>query len=110
MFFEDLLHHLRELCLQCFEIGLIGDPDRADCAGGVIRAVQDIRHSGIGSELMKEVINDAKAKKVNTLTLEVRESNSVARELYKKFGFREVALRKFYYGDEHGILMEKQVM
>ena len=31
-------------------------------------------------------------------------------KLYKKFGFREVALRKFYYGDENGILMEKQVM
>ena len=44
------------------------------------------------------------------MTLEVRESNTIARELYKKFGFREVALRKFYYGDENGILMEKQVM
>ena len=28
----------------------------------------------------------------------------------KKFGFREIALRKYYYGDEDGILMEKQVM
>ena len=44
------------------------------------------------------------------ITLEVRISNEVARNLYKKFGFREVALRKFYYGDEDGILMEKQVM
>ena len=34
----------------------------------------------------------------------------LARNLYKSFGFREVALRKFYYGDEDGILMEKQVM
>ena len=33
-----------------------------------------------------------------------------ALQIYKKFGFREVALRKFYYGDEDGILMEKQVM
>ena len=44
------------------------------------------------------------------ITLEVRISNEVARNLYKKFGFREVALRKYYYGDEDGILMEKQVM
>ena len=34
----------------------------------------------------------------------------IGRNLYKKFGFREVALRKFYYGDEDAILMEKQVM
>ena len=44
------------------------------------------------------------------ITLEVRVSNEIARNLYKKFGFREVALRKFYYGDEDAILMEKQVM
>ena len=47
---------------------------------------------------------------VVNITLEVRISNEIARKLYKNFGFREVALRKFYYGDEDGILMEKQVM
>ena len=45
----------------------------------------------------------------NEKPLEVRESNEVAKDLYKRFGFREVAIRKFYYGDEDGILMEKQV-
>ena len=44
------------------------------------------------------------------ITLEVAVNNEPAISLYKKFGFREVALRKFYYGDEDGILMEKQVM
>ena len=47
---------------------------------------------------------------VVNITLEVRLSNEIARDLYKRFGFREVALRKFYYGNEDGILMEKQVM
>ena len=47
---------------------------------------------------------------VVNITLEVRLSNEVARNLYKKFGFREVALRKYYYGDEDGILMEKNIM
>ena len=47
---------------------------------------------------------------VINITLEVRVSNIPAINLYKKFGFREVALRKYYYGDEDGILMEKQVM
>ena len=48
--------------------------------------------------------------RVVNITLEVRKSNKIAIHLYKKFGFREVAIRKYYYGDEDGILMEKQVM
>ena len=59
---------------------------------------------------MSYLVSLAIEKRVVNITLEVRVSNEIARDLYKKFGFREVALRKFYYGDEDGILMEKQVM
>ena len=68
------------------------------------------RGKGIGTKLMSYLVSMAIEKRVVNITLEVRISNEVARNLYKKFGFREVALRKFYYGDEDGILMEKQVM
>lgn len=68
------------------------------------------RQKGIGTKLMSYLIALAIEEKVVNITLEVRISNEIARNLYKKFGFREVALRKFYYGDEDGILMEKQVM
>lgn len=68
------------------------------------------RNKGIGTKLMSYLVSVAIEKKVVNITLEVRKSNDVARHLYQKFGFREVALRKFYYGDEDGILMEKQVM
>lgn len=68
------------------------------------------RGKGIGTKLMSYLISLAIENRVVNITLEVRISNEVARHLYKKFGFREVALRKFYYGDEDGILMEKQVM
>lgn len=68
------------------------------------------RDKGIGTKLMSYLVSLAIEKRVVNITLEVRVSNEVARHLYKKFGFREVALRKFYYGDEDGILMEKQVM
>ena len=63
----------------------------------------------IDNLLVNEVAEAIRNHVIN-ITLEVRISNEIARELYKKFGFREVALRKFYYGDEDGILMEKQVM
>ena len=68
------------------------------------------RGKGIGIKLMSYLISEAIDKNVVNITLEVRVSNDIARNLYKKFGFREVALRKFYYGNDDGILMEKQVM
>ena len=71
---------------------------------------EEVRHTGIGKKLLSYMIATAINYHVVNITLEVRKSNEIARELYRKFGFREVALRRFYYGDEDGILMEKQVM
>ena len=68
------------------------------------------RGQGIGKKLLSYLVFIAINNHVINITLEVRMSNEVAKSLYKKFGFREVALRKFYYGNEDGILMEKQVM
>jgi len=75
-----------------------------------IKVLDEYRNQGIGTKLMAYLISMAIDLRVVNITLEVRVSNEVARKLYKKFGFREVALRKYYYGDEDGILMEKQVM
>ena len=68
------------------------------------------RQTGIGTKLMAYLTSEAINLHVINITLEVRVSNIRAINLYKKFGFREVALRKYYYGDEDAILMEKQVM
>ena len=70
----------------------------------------DKRGMGIGKKLLSYLVVIAINNHVINITLEVRKSNDIAKNLYKKFGFREVALRKFYYGNEDGILMEKQVM
>ena len=72
--------------------------------------LEEYRNQGIGTKLMSYLVSLAISLRVVNITLEVRISNDIAINLYKKFGFREVALRKFYYGDEDGILMEKQVM
>lgn len=71
---------------------------------------EEYRCKGIGTKLLAHLISIAIEYHVINITLEVRCSNDIAINLYKKFGFREVALRKYYYGDEDGILMEKQVM
>ena len=75
-----------------------------------IEVEESYRGNGIGTKLMSYLVFVAIENRVINITLEVRKSNDVAINLYKKFGFREVAIRKFYYGDEDGILMEKQVM
>lgn len=72
--------------------------------------LDEYRNQGIGTKLLAHLISLAISYRVINITLEVRVSNEIAINLYKKFGFREVALRKYYYGDEDGILMEKQVM
>lgn len=71
---------------------------------------ENYRRCGIGKKLMSYLVAIAIENHVLNITLEVRITNEIARNLYKNFGFREVALRKFYYGNEDGILMEKQVM
>ena len=74
-----------------------------------ILVFEDYRCNGIGSKLLNYLIDIAKDKKVDNITLEVRVSNNVARRLYKKFGFSEEAIRKYYYGDEDGILMKLDI-
>lgn len=75
-----------------------------------IFVLEKYRGQGIGNQLMAYLVSVAIENRVINITLEVRENNEVAKNLYKKFGFREVAMRRHYYGDENAILMEKQVM
>ena len=64
----------------------------------------------IGSSLLKKLIEISKNKKLKNITLEVRSDNKKAIYLYQKYGFKEVAIRKKYYNDTDGILMEKELM
>ncbi len=65
------------------------------------------RRLGIGSVLMAEAISEARSKGAGLVTLEVRRSNLPARQLYRKFEFKEQRLRWDYYGPgEDAIIME----
>lgn len=66
-----------------------------------------MRRHGIGARLMTDALTEAKQKKVQIMTLEVRRSNLAARSLYRKLRFEERRLRKNYYGaGEDAIVME----
>ena len=64
------------------------------------------RHKGIATKLLNFM--ETNNKNISNITLEVRESNSIAIEFYLKNGFVKCAKRKNYYGDEDGILMIKK--
>ena len=60
------------------------------------------RRQGLGMQMMKHLINVARELQAEIVYLEVRESNLVARELYKRLSFIEIGLRKSYYPAESG--------
>ncbi len=69
------------------------------------------RHTGIGTRLIEETIDEAKAKHAQVITLEVRRANLSARSLYRKFNFQERRLRKNYYAPgEDAIVMELPIV
>lgn len=67
------------------------------------------RGKGIGSKLLSSLVNLCNDLNCNLINLEVRASNYIAQNLYKKHGFVIDGLRKGYYEDtkEDAILMSK---
>ena len=53
----------------------------------------------LGSLLMEDILKDAKAKKVRTITLEVRKNNEKAVNLYQKYGFKTSLIKEKYYSN-----------
>jgi len=67
----------------------------------------DWRGHGIGELLLLAMIELARALKAEFVTLEVRVSNRVAQNLYRKYLFQETGLRRRYYrdNDEDALIM-----
>ena len=59
------------------------------------------RRKHIGEALIVKILEDCYEAKIKYLTLEVRESNIPAIELYKKYGFSSLGTRKGYYQDNN---------
>jgi len=67
------------------------------------------RRRGLGTRLMNRMIDLARRHSVRKVTLEVRERNRPAIDMYRKLGFVEKGFLPGYYGDtgENGIVMWK---
>ena len=75
-----------------------------------IYVLKEHRNKKIASQLMDKTIFEAKKNHKINITLEVKQDNIAAINLYKKYGFVEKAIRKGYYKGIDGILMEKEMM
>jgi len=71
---------------------------------------QQYQRRGIGELLLISIIDLAKELKASIMTLEVRASNLAAQNLYSKYGFVQVGIRRGYYLDnrEDGVLMSTE--
>ena len=73
----------------------------------------EYQKNGLGSKLMEYMMDDLNSLgygEIETITLEVRISNIKAISLYKKFGFKEVNVKKNYYSDKEDALYMLKVM
>jgi ribosomal-protein-alanine N-acetyltransferase len=68
------------------------------------------RQKGIGELLLVAMLDRAVELGAEIATLEVRVSNVVAQNLYYKYGFRQVGLRRRYYrdNDEDALIMSTE--
>jgi len=57
------------------------------------------RRKGLGGQLLKYLLEEAKNQNLDKITLEVRRSNLTAQKFYQKFGFKKIAIRPHYYID-----------
>ncbi len=79
---------------------------------GNIAVKEGFRRLKIGTRLMDYIVNEASNMGGKLFFLEVRKSNESAINLYKKFGFVPLSIKKRYYSDngEDAVVMIKEVL
>jgi ribosomal-protein-alanine acetyltransferase len=85
-------------------------PGRIDGYGGIlaphgsgsadiqtIAVLESSRHRGLGRQLMRSLIGEARRRAAREVFLEVRADNPNAQALYESLGFEQIAVRPQYY-------------
>ncbi|WP_051045939.1 ribosomal protein S18-alanine N-acetyltransferase [Nocardiopsis alkaliphila] len=68
---------------------------------------EDAWGRGIGRALLTELLDQAAARGVTETFLEVRSDNPRAQDLYRRFGFIELGVRRGYYKGADAIVMRR---
>ncbi len=106
--------------LAHYFVGRTGDPQTGEIVGygGIWVILEDSHITTIavhpqwrgkkhGEALLVHLLHEAIERGASWITLEARESNTVAQALYKKYGFTIVSTRRAYYSDngENAVVM-----
>jgi ribosomal-protein-alanine N-acetyltransferase len=76
-----------------------------------IAITEKFRRKGYGSKLLKFVEKIAASYKIEKISLEVRRSNYIAQDMYRKYGYKVIRFLKNYYQEEKedALVMEKKL-
>lgn len=66
---------------------------------GNVAVRRDRQGGGVGRGLLEDFLREASVREVSCVTLEVRASNVKAIALYRRYGFKGIAIRRNYYTD-----------
>lgn len=80
--------------------------DRAEIIDIIIK--EEFRNKGYAKKLIEDISIGLINNKCKNITLEVNEINPAV-NFYKKIGFEIVSIRKGYYNNNNGYLMEKKL-
>jgi len=111
---ESFRHEIEEN--QCARYVVVREDGRAIAYAGVwfildeghitnIAVHPERRGMGYGEMVTKAMIQLAADSGMSVMTLEVRRSNTIAQNLYHKFGFIDVGYRKRYYENSEDALI-----
>ncbi len=69
------------------------------------------RKKGYGGSFLRFTEKMATKHKIEKISLEVRRSNLIAQNMYRKYGYKVIKIRKNYYQDENedALVMEKKL-
>jgi ribosomal-protein-alanine N-acetyltransferase len=71
---------------------------------------EDFRRRGLARQIITHLCEVAQQRNCQAAHLEVRHSNTAARELYESLGFKTTTVRREYYGgQEDALLMSKNL-
>ncbi|KAA0021095.1 GNAT family N-acetyltransferase [Antrihabitans cavernicola] len=69
----------------------------------------DARGSGVAGALLGRVETDARDRGVDEIVLETGTLHTMARQLYRKHGYREIPLFGQYIGEQFSVCMAKNI-
>ena len=76
-----------------------------------IAIAENLRRKGYGEKFLKFIEKIAATHRIKKISLEVRKSNCIAQDMYRKYGYKVIKFLKNYYQEEKedALVMEKKL-